>query len=112
MKSTLVKKKIGDKTYISFKEERKVKIITEEHYRTNGESLIIVKEIPFCNLYLNSLTTTSVIIKAMTKVNILPENSLIDELYEDVIIENGASIVLEFVSGVWYITSSDGLKLD
>jgi hypothetical protein len=112
MKSTLVRKKIGDKTHVPTQEGKKVKIVTEDYYKTNGESLIIVKETPSCNLYLDSSTTNSITVKSMSKVIIHPNKTLIDEFYETLLIEKGACVVLEYVSGYWYIISSDGLKLN
>lgn len=112
MKSTLVKKKIGYKTYREVIQERKVKIITEPEYETEGESVLIVKETPLCNLTLNSLTTSSIKIKAMTRVLIVPKNSTIDDLYEEMVIEKGACVELEFFENSWFILSSDGVKLD
>lgn len=112
MKSTLVRKKIGDKIYQEFTQERMVKIVTDSSYTTNGESILIIKDSPICNLYLDSSTTKTIKIKAMTKVSIIPKNSSIDEFYDEVVIEKGACVELEFVDSTWYIMSSDGLKLN
>jgi hypothetical protein len=112
MKSTLVRKKIGDKIYQEFTQERMVKIVTNSSYTTNGESILIIKDSPICNLYLDSSTTKTIKIKAMTKVSIIPKNSSIDEFYDELVIEKGACVELEFVDNSWYILSSDGLKLN
>ena len=112
MKSTLVRKKIGDKVYKEITQERKIKIITDSTYTTDGESILIIKDSPICNLFLDSTTTTSIKIKAMTKVSIRPKSSTIDEFYDEVVIERGACVELEFVENTWYIMSSDGLKLN
>jgi len=73
MKSTLVRKKIGDKVYKEITQERKIKIITDSTYT---------------------------------------KSSTIDEFYDEVVIERGACVELEFVENTWYILSSDGLKLN
>jgi hypothetical protein len=89
-----------------------VKIVTNSSYTTNGESILIIKDSPICNLYLDRSTTKTIKIKAMTKVSIIPKNSSIDEFYDELVIEKGACVELEFVDNSWYILSSDGLKLN
>lgn len=113
MKSTLVKKKFGEKIYrVEQPNNRVIKIITQSDYETNGESVLIVKETPLCSLVLNQMTTTSVIIKAMTKVSLKPKVGHIDEYYEELLIEKGACVEMEYFENSWYILSSDGLKLN
>lgn len=112
MKSTLVKKKFGEKIYREVTNERIVKIITDSDYETQGESVLIIKETPLCSLVLNQMTTTSVIIKAMTKVSLKPKVGHIDEYYEELLIEKGACVEMEYFGNSWYILSSDGLKLN
>ena len=55
---------------------------------------------------------TSIKIKVLTKTNIVPKYSLIDDQYEESEIDNGACVELEYVEGNWYIISSDGMKLE
>jgi len=125
MKSTLVKKKIGDKTYnhpksetIVVKEivyipmEKKTIVVSQSEYSTNDESIVIVKDTPHCNLILDHTKNKSIAIKAMTKVTISTNQSLIDEYYEELVIEKGACVELEYHETSWYIISSDGLKLN
>jgi hypothetical protein len=112
-KSTLVRKKIGDKLYrFDNTKERIVKIINQPNYDTNGESVLIVKDTTSSTIVLDHTSTTSIIIKAMTKVFLQPKKGYIDEYYEELQIEKGACVELEYFEGSWYILSSDGLKLN
>jgi hypothetical protein len=87
-------------------------IVNVPTYETNGEYLLIVKDVESCTIYLNAETTEAIKIKVLTKTNIISTNSLIDELYEEIEIDNGACIELEYVAGGWYIISSDGMKMN
>ena len=42
-----------------------VVVISEDTYSTNGESLIIVKDVDFCKMKLNSATTDHIRIKSL-----------------------------------------------
>jgi hypothetical protein len=88
------------------------KIITESDYRTNGEVLIVVKDIESCNITLDSNTTEHIIIKALTKVFIRPSSGKIDEYYDEIFIDWGACVEFYMLENNWYIVSSDGLKLE
>jgi hypothetical protein len=55
-------------------------------------------------------TTESIKIKVLTKTNIVPKHSLIDEQFDEIEIDNGACVELEYYLGGWYIISSDGMK--
>jgi hypothetical protein len=88
------------------------KIITESDYRTNGEILIVVKDIESCNITLDSNTTEHIIIKALTKVFIRPSSGKIDEYYDEIFIDWGACVEFYMLENNWYIVSSDGLKLE
>lgn len=83
-------------------------VVVLSEYTTQGEDCLIVREIP-CRLTLDDETTDHVTIKAMTDVLVLSEK-LIDEEFNEVELQRGASIELRFVNGYWYIMSSDGLK--
>lgn len=111
-KSTLLKKKIGDKIYNQEPINIHKKIIREPHYTTKGEYLLIIKDTPNCVLTLDYEFNESIKIKSLTKVTIIPKNSSIDEFYEELQIEKGACVELEYFEGSWYIMSSDGIKLD
>ena len=72
--------------------------------------MIIVKNIDFSKIRLNSTRNDRITIKALTRVLLLPDFGKIDEIYDDMELENGASVELVFAVGNWYILSSDGLK--
>jgi len=88
------------------------KIVDTPSYKTNGEYLIVVKNVDFSEIYLDGKTTESIKVKVLTKVSIKPIDSLIDDKYDEIEIENGACVELEYVEGGWYIISSDGMKLE
>ena len=48
----------------------------------------------------------------MTKVSLKPKVGHIDEYYEELLIEKGACVEMEYFGNSWYILSSDGLKLN
>ena len=87
-------------------------VISEHSYKTNGESLIIVKDVDQCDIVLDSTTTEHIIIKTLTKCLIKTTQGFIDEQYEEIFIDRGACCEFYFALGNWYIVSSDGLKLD
>lgn len=112
MKSNLVRKKIGNKIFAETSSIGGLKkILSLTDYITQGENLIIVRGVESCNLTLDYTNTNSIKIKAFTQVVIIPKDSTIDEFYEELVIEKGACVELEFLEGSWYILSSDGLKL-
>jgi len=88
------------------------KIITESNYRTNGEILLVIKDVVSCNITLDSNTTEHIIIKALTKVFITPSSGKIDEYYDEIFIDWGACVEFYMLENNWYIVSSDGLKLE
>jgi hypothetical protein len=87
-------------------------ILTDEYYITNGESLIIVKDVNNCTIKLDSTTTDRIKIKTLTNCTLLPDFNRIDEDWDEISIGRGACVELQNVSGVWYILSSDGVKLE
>jgi hypothetical protein len=88
------------------------KIITESDYRTNGEILLVIKDVESCNIILDSNTTEHIIIKALTKVFIRSSSGKIDEFYDEIFIDWGACVEFYLLENNWYIVSSDGLKLE
>jgi hypothetical protein len=110
------KKKIGEVTktlrYGQSPSTKIKKIVNTSTYETNGEYLLIVKDVDKCTITLDGYTTESVKIKVLTKTSIIPKYSLIDEQYDEIEIDNGACVELEYVEGGWYIISSDGMKLE
>jgi hypothetical protein len=85
-------------------------LASEPSYRTNGEYAIVVKNVDYCELTLDSKTTDHIVVKALTTVLIKPDKSKIDEEYDEVEINKGACVEFYFMGGSWYILSSDGLK--
>lgn len=85
-------------------------LVSESSYSTNGESCIVVRGIDVCTLTLNSLTTDHTVIKALSKVRLLPDKGKIDEEYDEIVLDKFACVELRFINGNWYILSSDGLK--
>ena len=110
------RKKVGEVTktlrYGQSPSTKIKKIVSTPIYETNGEYLIVVKDVEHCTITLDGYTTESVKIKVLTKTTILPKYSLIDDQYEEIEIDNGACVELEYVEGQWYIISSDGMKLE
>ena len=85
-------------------------LVSEPEYITNGESLVVTKDLPFITVKLDSSTTDHVIIKSMTDTVIVPLDGLIDEEFSEIQTQRGASVELYYTYGNWYIVSSDGLK--
>lgn len=104
-KSKPIKKKVND----AIINTSDFVVIMEKEYITNGESYIIVRGVPHCTIKLDSKTTEKVTIKAMTDVLIIADKP-IDEEYDEIELQKGASVELLSASKWWYIMSSDGLK--
>lgn len=84
-------------------------IVTHSGYKTNGESAIVVKCEEECELFLDHETTDHITVKAMCDM-LLKSDKLIDEDYNEIQLERGASVELKLIGEFWYILSSDGLK--
>lgn len=118
MKTLINKKTIGDKHYLSsnplssYDDNLKVKTIESTEYRTNGESLLLVKNVVSSKILLDSTTTTSITIKTLTNVIIKPFIGKIDEEYDEIVLGKGSCVEFYSIDGDWYILSSDGLKFD
>ena len=87
-------------------------IISDEMYKTNGENLLIVREVSQSKVKLDSTTTDRIKIKTLTNCTIIPDLNRIDEEWDEISVGKGACVELQNVKGVWYILSSDGMKLD
>ena len=88
-------------------------VVSDEFYSTNGESLIIVRDVANCTIKLDSTTTPDkIVIKTLTDCTILPDDGRIDDDWDEISIGRGACVELKNVRGVWYILSSDGLKIE
>jgi hypothetical protein len=111
----ITRKKIGNKLFGSMSNlntSNPIQIVTTPEYRTNGEEFILVKEVPNSKIILDQSNTEHIVIKALTKVLIVPFMGLIDEQYDEILIDKGAAVEFFRVDGNWYILSSDGLKLE
>jgi hypothetical protein len=111
----ITRKKIGNKlfgTMSNLNVSNPVQTITIPEHRTNGEEFILVKDVPNCKFILDQSSTEHIVIKALTKVLIVPFMGLIDEQYDEILIDKGAAVEFFKVDGNWYILSSDGLKLE
>jgi hypothetical protein len=118
------RKQISDKTFIGDKDSQTLqavkliqsnslrRVVTESEYVTNGEEFILVKDITQSKITLNSNTTEYIVIKALTKVIIVPIKNKIDEYYDEILIDRGACVEFLLMNDIWYIISSDGLKLE
>ena len=93
-------------------ETSEICFVTDANYTTQGESLVITKQLELIEVLLDSSTTDHVIIKALTQTKIKPIWGLIDEEYSEINIGKGACVELYFSFGNWYIVSSDGMKME
>jgi hypothetical protein len=89
-----------------------ITFVSNPSYTTEGEALIVTKELESIDILLDSSTTDHVIVKALTKTKIKPVWGLIDEEYSEINIDKGACVELYFSFGNWYIVSSDGIKME
>ena len=87
-------------------------IVSDEIYKTNGENLLIIKDVAQSKVKLDSTTTDKIKIKTLTNCTIIPDIGRIDEDWDEISICRGACVELQNVNGIWYILSSDGIKLD
>lgn len=87
-------------------------IISEDFYSTNGEDLLIIKDVQVCKLKLDSTTTEKITIKNLTNLIIVPDIGRIDEDWDEISLKRGACVQFQFVNGTWYILSSDGMKIE
>jgi hypothetical protein len=87
-------------------------IVSDEIYKTNGENLLIIKDVAQSKVKLDSTTTDKIKIKTLTNCTIIPDIGRIDEDWDEISIGRGACVELQNVNGIWYILSSDGIKLD
>jgi len=84
-------------------------VVTNKNYSTLGESVVIVKDVSKCDLFLDSTTTEHVTVKSLTEV-IVKTNTLIDEEFNEVELTKGSCVEFRKIGDFWYILSSDGLK--
>jgi len=87
------------------------KIISDSTYTTNDETFLIVKDVDYSEVTLNSSVTNKITIKSLTSVLVKSDIGSIDEEWDELLLEKGACVQFQFVEGNWYILSSDGLKM-
>jgi hypothetical protein len=87
------------------------KIISDSVYKTNDETILIVKDVEYSEVTLNSTIVKKITVKSLTETLIKSDTGLIDEEWDELLIEKGACVQFHFVESNWYITSSDGLKM-
>jgi hypothetical protein len=87
-------------------------VVSDEFYKTNGENLIIIRDVTQSRIKLDSTTTDKVKIKTLTNCTIFPDLGRIDDDWDEISVGRGACVELQHVKGIWYILSSDGIKLD
>jgi hypothetical protein len=86
-------------------------IVSESNYSSNGEKLIIIKDVEQSTITLNSLKNQKVTIKVLTNAIIKPDLNKIDEEWDELHLDRGACVQFQFVGGSWLILNSDGLKM-
>jgi hypothetical protein len=86
------------------------KIISESNYKTNNETILIVRGIDYSEVTLNSTIVKKITVKSLTQTLIKSDTGSIDEEWDELLLEKGACVHFQFVEGNWYIISSDGLK--
>jgi len=87
-------------------------ILSESFYSTFGENLIIVKDVENCKIKLDSTTTNKITIKSLTNCRVIPDIGRVDDEWDEIELSKGACVKFQNVNNIWYILSSDGLKLD
>ena len=87
------------------------KIISDSVYTTNDETFLIVKNVEYSEVTLNSNVTTKITIKSLTNTLVKSDVGSIDEEWDELLLEKGACVKFKFVEGNWYVTASDGLKM-
>ncbi len=107
-----IRKTISKGNRAVFMDTHEVSIVDQKNYRTNGEELIIVKNIDFSEIILDSDRNTNIIIKTLTDCVIKPDLNKIDEDWDEIELRRGSCVQFYFVDNTWYILSSDGIKMD
>ena len=106
------KKRISEKYYLRGIGSPISRIVRDEVYKTDGEYFIVVEDVENCRLQLDSNTTNHIRIKALSRILVSPLVGQIDEEYDEIFMEIGSCVEFLHIENVWYIVSSDGLKLE
>ena len=95
------------------KNEFKYKIVSTSNYSIVDEDFVLTKTVKECEIILggNYPEGKKINIKSLTNTIIKPEIGLIDEEWDELLLEEGSSVQFLLLEGHWYILSSDGLKM-
>jgi len=80
--------------------------------RLSEEIFIVVRDPENSEVILDSTKNIYVLVKSLTKTLIKPDVNKIDDEWDELHLEKGACVHLQFVEDTWLITSSDGIKFD
>lgn len=86
-------------------------IVSVNNYKTTGEKKLIIRDVDECEIIIDEEKTKEIFIKSFSKTLIKTE-SLIDEEYNELLLNKGACVHMSLIRNVWYILSSDGIKRD
>lgn len=87
-------------------------IVSENFYNTHGEELLVIKDVDKSKVRLDSTTTEKITIKTLTDLIIVPDVGKIDDDWDEISLKRGACVQFQFVQGMWFILSSDGMKIE
>jgi len=87
------------------------KIISDSTYTIGEEVLLIIKDVEYSEITLNSSINKKITIKSLTSALIKSDIGSIDMEWDELLLEKGACVQFQFVGGNWFILSSDGLKM-
>jgi hypothetical protein len=89
-----------------------VEVPHEKTQKLNKELLLVIRDSENFEVVLDSTNYSYVVVKSLIKTIIKPDVGLIDEEWEELLLEKGSCVQFQFVEDVWLILSSDGIKLD
>jgi len=89
-----------------------VEVPHEKTQKLNKELLLVIRDSENFEVVLDSTKYNYVVVKSLIKTIIKPDVGLIDEEWEELLLEKGSCVQFQFVEDVWLILSSDGIKLD
>ena len=107
-----IRKTINKGNRAIFMETHEVTILDQEKYSTNGEELIIIKNVDFSEIILDSNRNHTITIKTLTNCVVKPDINKIDEDWDEIELKRGSCVQFHFADDTWYILSSDGIKID
>jgi hypothetical protein len=105
MDNKFLRKQVGQKIYTI------KKVVEKPVYQTDNEEFILVKN-TVEKIILDNKRTDQITIKSLSTVVVTCTENKIDEEYDELILERGSCVQLLKLNNIWYIISSDGLKLN